>query len=261
MSKGKKIFFASDFHLGYDGKFSGKYREKIIVKWLNSIEKEIEALYLMGDIFDYWFEYKEVVPRGFTLLLGKLHDLRLKGIPVFIFTGNHDMWLFDYLEKEMDISIIRKPVIKVFNNKKFFLAHGDGLGKVPLLDKIMKMAFSNSVLQWIFARIHPNTGIAIMKFFSNLSRNSHSVYEKEFNPEKEFLVGFAESYLAKDASIDYFVFGHRHIPVQYKLSNGKSFMINLGDWIENFTYGVFDGEHFSINKSSKFKVQSSKYKV
>jgi len=169
MIENKKIYFASDFHLGSDGKIPGKKREKIVVKWLTSIENDAEALYLMGDIFDYWFEYKEVVPRGFTLLLGKLHNLRLKGIPVFFFTGNHDMWIFDYLEKEMDISIVRKPVIKVLEGKKFFLAHGDGLGKVPLGDRLMKIIFSNRVLQWLFARIHPNTGIRIMKFFSNLT--------------------------------------------------------------------------------------------
>ena len=248
MTAEKKIFFASDFHLGSDGKISSKDREKKVVKWLNSIEKEMEALYLMGDIFDYWFEYKEVVPRGFTLLLGKLHDLRLKGIPIVFFTGNHDMWFFDYLEKEMDISIHKKPVIKTINNKKFFLAHGDGLGKVPFGDKLMKSVFSNKFAQWLFARIHPNTGIKIMKFFSNLSRNSHSEYEKEFVPESEFLVQFAEEYLKKHNSIDYFVFGHRHIPVKYKLSNDKSYLIHLGDWIDNFSYGEFDGKNFNIKK-------------
>jgi UDP-2,3-diacylglucosamine hydrolase len=248
MMQGKKIFFASDFHLGSDGKFSSKEREKIIVEWLSSIENKAEAIYLMGDIFDYWFEYKEVVPRGFTLLLGKLHDLRLKGVPVIFFTGNHDMWIFDYLEKEMDIQVKRKPVIEIFNNKIFFLAHGDGLGNVPLGDKLMKIAFSNSFLQWLFARIHPNTGIRIMKFFSNVSRNTHSEYSEEFIQEKEFLLQFAEDYIKNDDSIDYFVFGHRHIPVKYPLSNSRSFMVNLGDWIENFTYGEFDGEQFNIRK-------------
>ncbi len=248
MILGKKIFFASDFHLGSSGKFSSSEREQKVVQWLNSIEDEASAIYLMGDIFDYWFEYKEVIPKGFTLLLGKLHLLRLKNIPIIVFTGNHDMWLFDYLEKEMDITIEKKPLIKNFNGKKFYLAHGDGLGDVPFLDRLMKKSFSNKFLQWLFARIHPNTGIKIMKFFSNLSRNSHSKYEEQFVPEKEFLLQYAEDYLKKDNSIDYFIFGHRHIPVKYKLSNDRSFMVNLGDWIENFSYGIFDGEHFNLEK-------------
>lgn len=246
MIEKKKIYFASDFHLGYDGNISSKEREIKLVKWLNSIEDNAAEIYLLGDIFDYWFEYKEVIPQGFNLLLGKLLELRLKDIPIYFFTGNHDMWVFNYFEDELDIITYRKPIVKDIFGKKFYLGHGDGLGDVPFLDKLMKHTFSNRILQWLFARIHPNTGIKIMKYFSNKSRNSHSEYEKEFKLEKEYLVNYAIEYLKKDSKIDFFVFGHRHIPVKIDLPGSNSKFINLGDWIYNFSYGVFDGETFKL---------------
>ena len=248
MNKGGKTYFASDFHLGSGSQTSSGEREQRIVSWLDSIENDAKALYLMGDIFDYWFEYGEVVPRGFVLLLGKIKQMTLKGIPVFFFTGNHDMWASGYLEKETGMTLYKKPVVKEIDGKKFFLAHGDGLGGVPLGDKIMKAAFSNKILQWLFARIHPNTGIKIMKFFSNLSRNSHSGEYEKFSGEEEHLTRFARQYLKKDNTIDYFIFGHRHIPVQYTLSGSKATLVFLGDWIKHFTYGVFDGNQFKLEK-------------
>ncbi len=244
--KKDKIYFASDFHLGYDGKLSGDEREALIVKWLDDISEDALEIYLLGDIFDYWFEYKEVVPRGFTLLLGKLRELTNKGVSIIFFTGNHDMWVFDYFEKELNIPTLRKPVVKELLGKKFYLAHGDGLGNVSFLDRLMKIGFSNRVLQWLFARIHPNTGIKIMKYFSSLSRNSHSEYEMKYNEGKEHLVNFAEEYLKQNPSIDYFVFGHRHIVLNLVLSDSKTRFINLGDWINHFSYGVFDGKEFKI---------------
>ncbi len=248
MSENKNIYFASDFHLGSDGVFSSKEREMKIVRWLDSIKEDAGDLYLMGDIFDYWFEYAEVIPRGFTLFLGKLHSLALSGINIYIFTGNHDKWFFDYLEEEIGATIYRKPIVKAIGGKKFYLAHGDVLGSVSFWDKLVNSIFENKFLQWMFARIHPNTGIRIMKYFSNLSRNSHSEYDKLFIPEREYLLGYAEEYSKKDDSIHYFVFGHRHIPIIYPLSNKFSSMVNLGDWIEHFTYGVFDGNEFKLKK-------------
>jgi len=242
----KKIYFASDFHLGIDSTLSSKEREIIIVSWLNDIENSAEEIYLLGDIFDFWFDYKEVVPKGYTLLLGKLRYLVLKGIHVFLFTGNHDMWIFDYFEKELEIPTIREPLIKTIYGKNFYLAHGDGLGPVRFRDRIMKKTFANPQLQWLFARIHPNTGLAIMKFFSNASRNSHSEYEKEFNPAKEFLLHYAEEFLKTNQEIDYFIFGHRHIPVRMTLSNGHTEFLNLGDWVTHFSYLVFDGKNISL---------------
>jgi len=247
----KKIYFASDFHLGYDGKMSSKEREEKIVSWLNEIEDSAEAIYLLGDVFDYWFEYKEVIPQGFTLLLGKLRDLRLKGISIFYFTGNHDMWMFEYFKKELDIPTYKNPIVKEIYGKKFYLAHGDGLGEISFLDRLMKKGFSNKILQWMFARIHPNLGIKIMKYFSDLSRNSHSEYENIYKPGKEFLVNYSEMILKKEDSIDYFIFGHRHIVLNLLLSNSKSRFINLGDWINNFSYGIYDGEEFKVEYYAK----------
>jgi len=247
----KKIYFASDFHLGHDSKLSSKEREKMLVNWLSDIEKDAEQIYLLGDIFDYWFEYKEVVPRGFTLLLGKLNELVQKGISIFFFTGNHDMWVFDYFERELEIPTIRKPIVKDIYGKRFFLAHGDGIGKVSFLDNLMKKGFSNNILQWLYARIHPNMGIKLMKYFSNLSRNSHSENEENYQPGEELLVNYAKSYLEKDSSIDFFIFGHRHIVIDMELDDNKTRFINLGDWISHFSYGVFDGEKFAIKYYEK----------
>lgn len=244
--KKNKIYFASDFHLGYDGKLSSKKREEMVVDWLDDIKSDALEIYLLGDVFDYWFEYKKVVPRGFNLLLGKLRDLKKSGISIFYFTGNHDMWVFDYFEDELEIPTIRTPIVKELLGKKFFLAHGDGMGEISFLDKLMKVGFSNRVLQWLFARIHPNTGIKLMKYFSNLSRNSHSEYEMQYQVGKEHLVNYAEKYLTNNDDVDYFVFGHRHIVLNLLLSNNKTRFINLGDWISHFSYGVFDGEEFKI---------------
>lgn len=242
----KKVYFASDFHLGFDGKYSSRDREAMVVSWLDSISVDAEAIYLLGDIFDYWFEYNEVVPKGFALLLGKLRELKNKGISIYFFTGNHDMWVFNYFEEELGIPTIRKPIIKEIFGKKFYLAHGDGMGEISFLDKLMKHGFSNKILQWLFARIHPNSGIKLMKYFSNLSRNSHSEYDSEVNLENETLVLYAKKFLITDATIDYFVFGHRHIVLNIQLDESNSNFINLGDWITHFSYGVYDGEKFSI---------------
>ncbi|MGE5355177.1 MAG: UDP-2,3-diacylglucosamine diphosphatase [Deltaproteobacteria bacterium] len=242
----KKIYFASDFHLGIDAGISSYDREIMLVRWLSDIENDAEEIFLLGDIFDYWFDYREVVPKGFTLLLGKLKYLRLKGIPIYFFTGNHDMWVFDYFEKELDIPTFRKPLIKFLNEKKFYLAHGDGLGNVKFRDKLMKTSFANPLLQWLFARIHPNTGLAIMRFFSKMSRNSHSECDNNFDPDTEYLLNHSKDILNKTSDIDYFVYGHRHIPIKTKIPGHDVEFIYLGDWITHFSYGVFDGKEFRI---------------
>jgi UDP-2,3-diacylglucosamine hydrolase len=243
---GKKIYFASDFHLGIDAAISSYEREILIVQWLSEIENDAEEIYLLGDIFDYWFDYKEVVPRGYTLLLGKLKYLRIKEVKIFFFTGNHDMWVFDYFEKELDIPTHKAPLLIDLMGKKFFLAHGDGLGPVKFRDKLMKTAFANPILQWLFARIHPNTGISIMRYFSRLSRLSHSEYENTFDHENEFLLAYSKTILKQNTAIDFFVYGHRHIPIMTKIDGSDAQFVNLGDWINHFSYGVFDGNEFSI---------------
>ena len=189
LSPGKKIYFISDFHLGVPNDTDSRKREDKIVSWLNSIKHDAQILYLMGDVFDYWFEYKEVVPRGYVRLLGKLAELSDAGVEMHYFTGNHDMWVFDYLPKEIGLQIHRSPIQKEYNGKKFFLGHGDGLGPGDFGYKFIKKVFANKLAQWLFARVHPNTGIGLMKFFSRKSRiatgTSDDVY---LGDDKEWLM-------------------------------------------------------------------------
>ena len=247
LSPGKKIYFISDFHLGVPNVTDSRKREDIIVSWLNSISNDAQILYLMGDVFDYWFEYKEVVPRGYVRLLGKLAELSDAGIEIHYFTGNHDMWVFDYLPKEIGLQIHRAPIQKEYNDKKFFLGHGDGLGPGDYGYKCIKKFFSNKLAQWLFARIHPNTGIGLMKFFSRRSRlatgTSDDVY---LGDDKEWLMIYSREVLKRE-HYDYFIFGHRHMPLDKQL-NGQSRYINLGEWINHFTYAVFDGQELMLKK-------------
>jgi UDP-2,3-diacylglucosamine hydrolase len=247
LSPGKKIYFISDFHLGVPNDTDSRKREDKIVFWLNSIKHDAQILYLMGDVFDYWFEYKEVVPRGYVRLLGKLAELSDAGVEMHYFTGNHDMWVFDYLPKEIGLQIHRAPIQKEYNGKKFFLGHGDGLGPGDFGYKFIKKVFANKLAQWLFARVHPNTGIGLMKFFSRKSRiatgTSDDVY---LGDDKEWLMIYCREVLQKE-HYDYFIFGHRHMPLDKQL-NAQSRYINLGEWINHFTYAVFDGQELQLKK-------------
>jgi len=247
LSAGKKIYFISDFHLGVPNDKDSRKREDKIVAWLNSISHDVQILYLMGDVFDYWFEYKEVVPRGYVRLLGKLAELSDAGVEMHYFTGNHDMWVFDYLPKEIGLQVHRAPIQKEYNGKKFFLGHGDGLGPGDFGYKFIKKVFANKLSQWLFARVHPNTGIGLMKFFSRKSRiatgTSDDVY---LGDDKEWLMIFSREVLQKE-HYDYFIFGHRHLPLDKQL-NDQSRYINLGEWINHFTYAVFDGVKLELRK-------------
>jgi UDP-2,3-diacylglucosamine hydrolase len=247
LSPGKKIYFISDFHLGVPNDTDSRKREEKIVSWLNSIKHDAQILYLMGDVFDYWFEYKEVVPRGYVRLLGKLAELSDAGVEMHYFTGNHDMWVFDYLPKEIGLQVHRAPIQKEYNGKKFFLGHGDGLGPGDFGYKFIKKVFANKLSQWLFARVHPNTGIGLMKFFSRKSRiatgTSDDVY---LGDDKEWLMIYCREVLQKE-HYDYFIFGHRHLPLDKQL-NGQSRYINLGEWINHFTYAVFDGQELLLKK-------------
>lgn len=247
LTAGKKIYFISDFHLGVPNDKDSRKREDKIVAWLNSISHDVQILYLMGDVFDYWFEYKEVVPRGYVRLLGKFAELSDAGVELHYFTGNHDMWVFDYLPKEIGLQIHRAPIQKEYNGKKFFLGHGDGLGPGDFGYKFIKKVFANKLAQWLFARVHPNTGIGLMKFFSRRSRiatgTSDDIY---LGDDKEWLMIFSREVLQQE-HYDYFIFGHRHMPLDKQLSE-KSRYINLGEWINHFTYAEFDGTELSLKK-------------
>ena len=247
LTPGKKIYFISDFHLGVPNDTDSRKREDKIVAWLNSISNDVQILYLMGDVFDYWFEYKEVVPRGYVRLLGKLAELSDAGVEMHYFTGNHDMWVFDYLPKEIGLQIHRAPIQREYNGKKFFLGHGDGLGPGDYGYKFIKKVFANKLAQWLFARIHPNTGIGLMKFFSRRSRiatgTSDDVY---LGDNKEWLMIYSREVLQKE-HYDYFIFGHRHMPLDKALSDNSRY-INLGEWINHFTYAVYDGQELQLEK-------------
>jgi len=239
------VYFTSDFHLGLDTKIPSREREKMIVRWLDSIMDDTEALYLLGDLFDYWFEYASVVPKGYVRLLGKLAEFTKREIPVHIFTGNHDLWMFEYLEEELGATIHKNPIDIKINGLEFQIGHGDGLGPGDRGYKFIKKIFSNRLNQWLFARIHPNTGIAIMKWFSRRSRESEMDVIDFMGPDKEWLIQYAEEEL-KNKNVDFFIFGHRHLPIDYTLSNGKSRYINTGDWIHHFSYARYENQNMEL---------------
>lgn len=237
---GKKIYFISDFHLGVPDRISSLEREKKVVRWLDMIRHDVQILYLMGDVFDYWFEYSHAVPKGYVRLLGKLAELADSGVEIHYFTGNHDMWVFDYLPEEIGLQLHREPIQKEYNGFKFYLGHGDGLGPGDHGYKFIKKVFANPVSQWLFARIHPNSGIRLMQYFSKKSRIAAGDTDEKFMGEdKEWLIIHSKEILKKE-HFDYFIFGHRHLPLDIQL-NERSRYINLGEWINHHTYAVFDG--------------------
>lgn len=242
----QKIYFASDFHLGAKGLLSSNEREQKIVRWLDHIKEDATHIYLVGDVFDFWFEYKRAIPKGYTRLLGKLAELRDNGIPITFFIGNHDMWMFNYFEDELDIPILRKPISIDISGKKFFIGHGDGLGPGDYGYKFIKKVFANPVCQWLFARIHPNLGIGIANYWSKKSRSSQDhEYVNRWLEKDEWLAQFANQQL-DETYYDYFIFGHRHLPIDLTLKNGKSRYINLGEWLSQYSYAVFDGNDLHI---------------
>jgi UDP-2,3-diacylglucosamine hydrolase len=240
-----KIYFASDFHLGVPDYESSLQREKRIVMWLDKVKTDAAEIFLVGDVFDFWFEYKTVVPRGFVRLLGKIAEITDSGIPVHYFIGNHDMWVFDYLPHETGITLHKEPVVREFNGKKFYIGHGDGLGPGDYGYKFIKKVFRNKACQWLFARFHPNFAIGMANFWSRTSRKGSEVENRKFlGEENEWLAIYCKEILQKE-HFDYFVFGHRHLPLTIKLNENSTY-INLGDWIEYYTYGYFDGSQLNL---------------
>ena len=239
----KKIYFASDFHLGSFDISDSHKREKMVISWLSSIEKDAKAIYLLGDIFDFWFEYKKVVPKGFVRLLGKLADLIDKGIDIHYVVGNHDMWMNDYLEQEIGLKLHFQEFIINEDNKLIFLGHGDGLGKGDYTYKLLKVIFSSNICKWLFSRLHPNFGISLGQAWSNKSKKRQ---EKLVNEDKEILAGYCKEQ-QKNNPVDYYVFGHRHIPIDVKIDERCRY-INLGDWIHHNTYAVYSDQKLELKK-------------
>lgn len=243
----KKIFFASDFHLGLGTPEENRVREQRIIRWLDIIEPEAERLYLLGDLFDYWFEYKQVVPRGHVRFLGRLAQMVDRGIPVHIFSGNHDVWMFDYLEKELGATVHHQPLTIEHSHKLFLLGHGDGLGPGDHGYKFIKKIFRAPINQWLFARLHPNLALSLMRRFSKTSRESQEEDLQFLGADTEWLVQYAERKIT-ERPYDFLLFGHRHLPIDHLLSNKTSRYINCGDWINHNTYVVFDGTELELKK-------------
>ena len=245
IADGKKIYFASDNHLGAPTNEASRPREKKFVAWLDDIKHDAAAIFLMGDLFDFWFEYKTVVPKGFTRTLGKLAEIADSGIPIHYFVGNHDLWMNGYFEEELGIPVYHKPEEFTFNDTSVFIGHGDGLGPGDKGYKRMKKVFTSPFFQWLFKWMHPDIGIKIGQYMSVKNKMISGDDDAKFlGEDNEWLAVYCKRKL-EDKHRDYFVFGHRHLPLEIDL-NEKSKYINLGDWIQYYTYGVFDGETFEL---------------
>jgi UDP-2,3-diacylglucosamine hydrolase len=243
----KKIYFLSDFHLGAPNYAHSRQRENKIVQFLNSIEDNAYAIFIVGDMFDFWYEYRHVVPKGYVRLLGKLAQLSDSGIKLYFFVGNHDMWMKNYFEQELNMPVYFEPKAFTINNKQFLIGHGDGLGPNDYKYKMLKKIFRNPLCQWAFGMLPPVVGIGLANYFSRKSRTAETVEERHFlGEDKEWLIIYSKQVL-NTQHYDYFIFGHRHVPIEHKL-NPQSTYINLGDWIQNFTYASFDGNTLSLNK-------------
>ena len=245
ISNNKKIYFLSDFHLGAPNAEVSLIREKKIVQFLDEIKKDAEQIFIVGDLFDFWYEYKKVVPRGYTRILGKLAELTDSGIAIHFFVGNHDMWMNDYFQKELNIPVYFEPKTFEFNNKKFMIGHGDGLGPGDAGYKFIKKIFRNKICQSLFGLLPPYIGMGIAHYFSNKSRSREdSNIEVFLGEENEWLLTYSKEVLQKE-HFHYFIFGHRHLPIDFSL-NENSRYVNLGEWINYNSYAVFDGNDLEL---------------
>ncbi|WP_299834931.1 UDP-2,3-diacylglucosamine diphosphatase [uncultured Tenacibaculum sp.] len=247
ISAHKKVYFASDQHLGAPTQEKSFPREKKFLRWLNEIEKDAEAIFLLGDLFDFWFEYKTVVPKGFVRVLGKLAQLSDDGIPIYFFVGNHDLWMKDYFETELNIPVYFKPQEFKINDKLFLIGHGDGLGPHDLGYKRMKKVFTFPLFKWLFRWLHPDLGVRLGQYMSVKNKMISGDEDFKFlGEEKEWLVQYCKRKL-ETKHYDYFVFGHRHLPLDIQLSETSKYF-NLGDWVQYFTYGTYVDTTFALDK-------------
>jgi len=245
LTLGKKIYFASDQHFGAPTTEKSKIREQKFVKWLDEIKSDAEAIFLLGDLFDFWFEYKTVVPKGFVRVLGKLAELKDSGIQIYFFVGNHDLWMADYFETELNIPVYHKPKEFTFSNKTFLIGHGDGLGPGDKGYKRMKKVFTNPFSKWLYRWLHPDIGMALAQYLSVKNKLISGEDDVHFlGEENEWLVLYCKKKLTQK-HYDYFMFGHRHLPLEISLSNNSKY-INTGDWIRYFTYAVYDGDRMEL---------------
>ncbi len=245
IEEGKKLYFASDFHLGVPDRDSSLQREKRIISWLDDIAPTAAGIVLVGDIFDFWFEYKHVIPKGFIRFQGKLASLSDEGIPIVFFTGNHDMWMFGYFTEELGIPIYQSPTCFECNGKVLYVGHGDGLGPGDYKYKVIKRFFGNHICQWFFNWLHPNVGMWVANRWSYSSRKASDKKEDKFKGDDEWLIQYIQSVEASDHH-DYYIFGHRHMPIDRPV--GDTHYINLGDWLQYQTYASFDGSELALHR-------------
>ncbi len=245
MSAKNKIYFASDQHFGIPDNESSKLREKKFISWLDEVKKDAKAIFLLGDLFDFWFEYKKVVPRGFVRVLGKIAEIRDGGTPIYFFVGNHDLWMSDYFVTELGIPVYHEPKEFEFNGKTFLIGHGDGLGPGDKGYKRMKKVFVHPFSKWLYRWLHPDIGVRLAQYLSTKNKLISGQEDTRFlGEENEWLVQYAKRKLEKK-HYDYFLFGHRHLPMEIEIGKGSKY-INTGDWITHFTYAVFDEKNLSL---------------
>jgi UDP-2,3-diacylglucosamine hydrolase len=245
LSPGKKIYFLSDFHLGIPNEEKSRERERKIVSFLQKASSDAAAVFIQGDLFDFWFEYRRVVPKGYVRILGQLATMSDQGIALHFFVGNHDMWMRDYFQKELSMSVYHAPCKMISQGKQFLIGHGDGLGPGDHGYKFLKRIFRNPVCKWLFGILPPFLGIGIAESFSKRSRLATGNTEDVFlGEDKEWLVAYCKEVL-KTEQVDYFIFGHRHLPIDFNLSE-QSRYVNLGDWIRYNTYAEFDGTNLHL---------------
>ena len=246
----KKIYFASDQHFGIPDAERSKLREKKFISWLDEVKVDAKAIFLLGDLFDFWFEYKTVVPRGFIRVLGKIAELKDSGIPIYFFVGNHDLWMSDYFETELNIPVYHQPKEFTFDQKTFLIGHGDGLGPGDKGYKRMKKVFAHPFSKWLYRWLHPDIGVKLAQYLSTKNKLISGQEDVIFlGEENEWLAQYAKRKL-EQKHYDYFLFGHRHLPMEIQVGKNSTY-INTGDWISHFTYAVFDGENMELKQFEK----------
>ena len=243
----EKVYFVSDLHLGSDALEDPKTTEKRFVRWLDTIRDEARAVYLLGDIFDFWFEYKKTVPRGFTRFLGKIAEMQDAGTEVHFFTGNHDIWMFDYFQQELGIQVHTDPLRTTIHGKVFYLAHGDGMGDDSRSFRFIRWIFHNRICQFLFARVPSRWGIGFGHWWSRSRKAALTCLASYKGEKNEHLVLYSKKYIEEHPDTDYLIFGHRHILLDLML-NRKARMLIIGDWMQYFSYAVFDGKELNLEQ-------------
>lgn len=239
------IYFISDAHLGSQVITNNRKHEQKLVRWLEMVRKDATAIYLLGDMFDFWFEYKTVVPKGYVRFLGKLAELVDAGIEIHFFIGNHDIWTFGYLENEVGLIVHKGPFVTRLGNKTFYMAHGDGLDSRDHGYHFIRHIFHSKTAQKLFGYVPPRLGQGLGYTWSKNNRKKILHLENKYLGENdETIVVFAKQY-AENNEVDFLIFGHRHIFLDLEIKNRKRVII-LGDFVGIYSYGVFDGEDFRL---------------